>query len=761
MKKHVYFFLELKRILKTALHTIMGAIVLTVLVGTVAFCASRALYGQKLMDTIRIGIVLDTDEEVTSSSVLGMAMSFLENMESVKATCEFVYCDEDEAYEYLEHGEFAAVMRVPKRLLEDIIDGTNTPVQVIFANEDSLTAAMLQTLTDAGARTLGAAQSGIYAVYDLYIEQGMDEQLQDAYDHLNGQYLHLALARSRAFKYEEIMVTGNLTTEMYYWINGIILILFLSGISLAGVLRQEKEIVQAKLRMAGISKVLSICARFVALLILYFVLTAIFLLGICGGQNGVWMILVAAVFISGLISSWFLFVYSLVDSEHGGMLLNFILSIIMTVLGGGLIPSAYMPQLLKSLGQLLPAGYVMNFARCFVSGQNDDKMWMGILVYIILLLSLTVGTQYIKLHFVIEERIVKSKKLKAGGGAVNSRDLAWICISFKRVLKQKVLIAIILVFAVGAICFGVSEHEATRVRCGVYVEDEKDLFLSEVAEKLLELNGIVEFYMCETRAQLEMDVSVGKAECGYVLPENLKDLLEQGKNKNLMTTIVAPSTVSARLIDEIVFSCMFETYAPQILVKYLKGNVPGISDAIYSEVQNMHKHHMIDGSTFSFEYNRIQGNNYERQGFFSLVDESIYGIFVFIFGLWGGYIAVRDRNNKVYSSLNWKMAGRVSLYTVFAPTFIAGITVLVVAQIVGGISNMGVDIARMMGCVLCVCAYVTVISVLFNTPKRYCMILTFLGIGSVLTVFVEMGIADYVPVLRWVASLWPPTWFLN
>ena len=53
-----YFKLELKRTLKSIPYFLAGAIVLVLLAGTIAFSASKMLYGDKALGKIIVGVVV-------------------------------------------------------------------------------------------------------------------------------------------------------------------------------------------------------------------------------------------------------------------------------------------------------------------------------------------------------------------------------------------------------------------------------------------------------------------------------------------------------------------------------------------------------------------------------------------------------------------------------------------------------------------------------------------------------------------------------
>ena len=56
--KLVYLKLELKRAFKRLPHMAAGAIVLMAMLGTIAFAASKLLYGETTLERVTIGVVL-------------------------------------------------------------------------------------------------------------------------------------------------------------------------------------------------------------------------------------------------------------------------------------------------------------------------------------------------------------------------------------------------------------------------------------------------------------------------------------------------------------------------------------------------------------------------------------------------------------------------------------------------------------------------------------------------------------------------------
>ena len=158
----VYLRLELKRACKKLPHIFAGAIVLLLLAGTIALLSARMLYGETSSGRITVGVVLPEGDAVAKK-----ALAMVSSLESVKSICDFEYMNKEECLDKLKAGKLYAVMEVPEGFVQDIMNGTNTPVKILLPKGAGLESRIFKELTDAGASTLGASQAGIYAGDEL------------------------------------------------------------------------------------------------------------------------------------------------------------------------------------------------------------------------------------------------------------------------------------------------------------------------------------------------------------------------------------------------------------------------------------------------------------------------------------------------------------------------------------------------------------------------------------------------------------------
>lgn len=356
MNRRALLKTELKSALKAARGLLIGAIVLMTIIGTVAFCAQKILYGDQVVAKINIGMVTEGE-----SYILNMALNLLERSESVKNNCQFIYLDKAEAMTQLEEGRLSAVMLVPETMADDIISGKNTPVQVIFGRDNTVEAEVLQLLTQAGARTLSAAQAGIYTVYDLYTPQKLEQYLPEAELSLNQSFLIYALNRSHLFSVQKTSATGALSVRQYYEVSALVLFLFLFGMCCGGFIRRNNQALSRCLVAKGIGRMFQMITHMLAAALIYLVLLALAGGGLFWFEGIHLYYVVAFLPVAVVVAAIMVLLYELAPTQSAGMLLIFVLSLVMMAASGGLVPLGFLPEGLRYIGKMLPTYWMMTY----------------------------------------------------------------------------------------------------------------------------------------------------------------------------------------------------------------------------------------------------------------------------------------------------------------------------------------------------------------------------------------------------------------
>lgn len=373
----VYLNLELKKTLKSTPYFLAGAIVLVLLAGTIAFSASKMLYGERSVGNIEVGVVIPEEDELAK-----MAMNMVSSLDSVGSLCHFNYVDEAKGQRLLKSGELLALMKLPDGLLEGIMDGTNLPVTVVFPEHSGIEAAVFKELTEAGASILGTAQAGIYAADDYLISHGMQTSISQAEQDLNSVFLRYALSRESYFRTEKVSAAGDVEIAAFYGISAAVLILLLLGIPAAPIVRPYRRVMEQKLELIGIGRFKRSAVRMTCLFLLlmlcttgpviYCLIKGYFLPG--PATFAMWFLVCAAA------SGWTLFLYELCQNTTAAILLLFGLAAVMLFISGGIIPEVFLPQAVRSLGKWMPSAFLTDGIRWMITGGSAAPFWKLLLL---------------------------------------------------------------------------------------------------------------------------------------------------------------------------------------------------------------------------------------------------------------------------------------------------------------------------------------------------------------------------------------------
>lgn len=360
----VYLKLELKRACKKLPHIIAGAIVLLLLAGTVAFLAGRMLYGEQAAGRITVGVVLPETDAVARKAV-----SMVSSLESVKSICDFEYMDMEESMKMLQEGRLYAVMEVPEGFVQDIMNGTNTPVRVILPKGAGLESRIFKELTDAGAKTLGASQAGIYAGDELCVLEGMTDSIPQLEAGLNRMFMGYSLPRMDYFKNVRVTATGDVDTFHFYGISAAVLFLLLCAIPVSAYLAPAGLAMKQKLSIIGIGNATVIGVRILGLGLLMAAVALPVSLAAAGLGWFEWslpaMLSIVAVCLS--VSSMVVFLYQAAGSLMGGVMLLFLTVTAMHFLAGGFLPLVFLPVSFRDAAVVLPSYIFMEGVKMAVT----------------------------------------------------------------------------------------------------------------------------------------------------------------------------------------------------------------------------------------------------------------------------------------------------------------------------------------------------------------------------------------------------------
>lgn len=398
MKKHLLFLLfQVKASLRALPRILFSTVILALVVISVGFCGSKIMSTDAKKVNANIEIVIPPDD-----TTLLMAFQIYTNMDSIAsiATCHLSESKEA-AFDALEEGRAAAVVVIPSGFIDGILNGTNIPANVYLPPNAGIESTIFTSVVDAGVKSLAYVQSAIYAVTDVVLAHNMgNDVLTEAEDYLNDVNIDLALVRSRFYTPVVITSTG-VSTINYYFATVILLLVILSGLSIAGIFNENSEAVLHSMKINGISKGYIRTSQYIGVGITFSLLFSIITIAAATVINkGHFAVSPSGIFafiaVIFSVMAFIMFICLLSDCGLISTLLIFLMAVVMTYACGRILPAVFLPEKIVAIGNYLPLKHWCNVFETIVTNGNNYSSMKYVLLYGTVFFAGSIGLTYLR-----------------------------------------------------------------------------------------------------------------------------------------------------------------------------------------------------------------------------------------------------------------------------------------------------------------------------------------------------------------------------
>lgn len=315
-----------------------------------------------------------------------LALGMLSNMESLSSMVTIKQTtSEDEAKAMLDSGEVKAAVIIPEGMIHTIMSGTNDlPARIIYPGEPSIETVIFRQIVDSLSQMVASSQTGVYALYEIYNDFDATEKQQDkANTQLNDLYINSVLERNALFQIvgsdskennlldEEVSSDTTPATDFVlvgYLCSGLALLFLLSGINLCFFFVAPNRAVLPALSRLGLSDSFCLLADFFAAVICQWLIFSIgcLLIGTIGSSaHIVPAFLIGRALVSCFVCAFFscaleLFICRICHGKQACMITTFAVSLLVMYASGCLIPSAFLPDMLRRISATLPGSQLKN-----------------------------------------------------------------------------------------------------------------------------------------------------------------------------------------------------------------------------------------------------------------------------------------------------------------------------------------------------------------------------------------------------------------
>ena len=340
-----------------------------------------------------------------------LALGMVSNMESLSSMVTIKQTtSEEEARAMLDSGEVKAAVIIPEGMIHTIMSGTNDlPARILYPGEPSIETVIFRQIVDSLSQMVASSQTGVYALYEIYDDFGATEKQQDkANSQLNDLYINTVLKRDSLFSVQMVNVTGDTSTIsstdlvlVGYLCSGLALLFLLSGINLCFFFVAPNHAVPAALTRLGLSDSFCVLADFSAAAICQWLIFGV----ICSlvGSIGFAIGIVPSFSIGHALVSCFvcaifscalaLLICRICRGKQACMITTFAISLLVMYASGCLIPSAFLPDMLRRISAQLPGSQLKNviFWQFGQSVSVSDILLLLVEAIVLVLATLLIG----------------------------------------------------------------------------------------------------------------------------------------------------------------------------------------------------------------------------------------------------------------------------------------------------------------------------------------------------------------------------------
>lgn len=608
----------LPKILKRAAIFVVICMAIVVMVG---FAMTVFSTGKREYDAGKVHIGYVAEENMLTD----FAISYVENMESVKSLCVLDAVEEDIGKQLVEEGKLAALVVLPRDIVNEILSGNNAPA-ILYLPENATGSAegihavgsmLFEEFANAAVGMLETAQGEIYASSILLNDFAQDvtmqgdttkngAYLQAMYDDINQFNLGVVTARENLFYEKHLSVTENDTYVVYYASAVFTIYMLLSGLFFGAFCKRNKIEQEIAAKRLGISYAAQLGFRwFVGLLLMavvallpffvFFIPSVKAILTVEWSVIGIIMLFLIVLF----MTAYFMLIYQLVEKHQSALTAIGLLALLQAYLSGCLIPSVLLPRFIAKIGNILPAAFVKAGVTVLFAGSTRGvlKTVLGLFLWGLFCLVLA----WIAMH--IKERD-KSSMLLLGMCAKRHIPSVFMVMLRRLFHKKSIWICMAFVVVFSAAIVSTEKKAGAQITAAVY--DKEGIYHSLLTKQ----EGIVNFVCYDSEEDVRMAVLKGEVECGYVLPDGLKEQMIARRANQLVTVYQDEDAVAVPVVNEILFGRIFrhvslEWYRGYIMSQDIFYGL-GVGQSELSEaIDKVFSQQIEENTTFHFEIARI------------------------------------------------------------------------------------------------------------------------------------------------------------
>ncbi len=270
----------------------------------------------------------------------------------------------------------------------------------------------------------------------------------------------------------------------------------------------------------------------------------------------------------------------------------------------------------------------------------------------------------------------------------------------------------------------------------------------------------------DSLTDLQGHVAAGELECAYLIPSDLFSSLLEGKRREKIRVLSSPSSSLIPVVNESLYSRIFEQLTPMLLTTYLSAQTDGPADALAQTgekaLNDQFEVYLTNGSTFAFEYENAQmSSGFAQRKLLLSPLRGLFAVLILLAGFSGALRYYRAAEHPVYARFS------VRFVMILAPMLLCCIPVLVSYLSYPDLSPahekpvmLFPELLRLLLYMLLCLAFLLLLTQLLRSAAlMYAFLPLYVLCCLVFSpIFIDAG--SFIPLLKTLSGFFLPSWYL-
>lgn len=348
--------------------------------------------------------------------------------------------------------------------------------------------------------------------------------------------------------------------------------------------------------------------------------------------------------------------------------------------------------------------------------------------------------------------------------------LTWILLFQKRILKKPMFqITILLIPILLFLLFTFNKSSDSLVR--VALISGNDEYSQNLVKDLLDSsNHVISYYQCYDESQMRKDVLTGKAECGYIMPDDMPLKIAQfssKKKQGIITAIVKKESISTKIVNEIIYGRLFSERAYPVLKDFINEKQPDrLTSAEDEKMYDAFSKYLIEPLMFSFEYadgskNDLLNNDDSSHNYYMLPVRGILSVLILVSSMSGVLMLSNDDRKNTWGFIRLSKRPAFNYFYIFMSILPIAICSLAAIFITGISTNVLNEIRLMVLYTLLLTGFSSLLKALIKNIYVLCSLIPVTVLLSLIICPVFIDIGSIVPQSRFVRLFLPTNYYLD